>query len=104
MPVVDLIAALAQEIADHVLAWSLRTTGRGDRDEVACSRKLRVKTGIDGVQDFSLGIGIHSHCCSLILCVGRSKHILAGLVEGRVAFRITELSIQFAATPARRPG
>src|SRR5215472_13310115 len=34
MPIVDLVAALAQEIGDHVLAWSLRTPRRGYRDQV----------------------------------------------------------------------
>jgi hypothetical protein len=34
---------------------------------------------------------------------GRSKHNLAGRVEGNLAFRITEVSIQFAShAPARR--
>src|SRR5262249_5658201 len=59
MPVVDLIAALAQEITDHVLARPFRTARRGDGDEVGGSRKLRVKAGIDGVEDPLLGIGVH---------------------------------------------
>ena len=56
MPVVDLVAALAQEIADHVLARPFRAAGRGDRDEIACGGQLRVEAGIDGVEDFLLGI------------------------------------------------
>ena len=59
MPVVDLVAALPQQIADHVLAWSLGAAGRGDRDEIPRRRKLRVEAGIDGVEDFLLRIGIH---------------------------------------------
>ena len=98
MPVVDLIAALAQEIADHVLARTFGAAGRGDRDEIARRRKLGIEAGIDGIQDFLLCIGVHCHCYPLMSRVERSKHILAGLVEGCVAFKITELSIQFAAT------
>ena len=59
MPVVDLIAALAQEIADHVLARPFGAAGRGDRDEIPRRRKLRVEAGIDGVEDFLLRIGVH---------------------------------------------
>src|SRR3954454_18369975 len=44
MPVVDLVAALAQQIADHVLARSFRTSGRGNSDEslvvASCASKL----------------------------------------------------------------
>jgi hypothetical protein len=57
MPVVDLIAALAQEIADHVLARPFRAAGGGNRDKIPRGRKLRVETGIDGIEDFLLGIG-----------------------------------------------
>ena len=58
MPVVDLVAALAQEIADHVLARPFGAAGRGDRDKIAGGRKLRIEAGIDGVQDFLLRFGI----------------------------------------------
>jgi len=51
MPVVDLIAARAQEIADHVLARPLGAAGRRDRNEIACGRKLGIEAGIDGVED-----------------------------------------------------
>ena len=51
MPVVDLVAALAQEIADHVLARPLRAAGRGNRDKIPGGRKLRVEIGVDGVED-----------------------------------------------------
>lgn len=60
MPVVDFIAALPQEIADHVLAWPLGAAGRGDRDEIPRRCQLRVKAGIDGVEDFLLRIGRHA--------------------------------------------
>jgi hypothetical protein len=60
MPVVDLVAAPAQQIADHVLARPLRAAGRGYRDKILCRGKLRVKTGVDGVENPLLGIdGVH---------------------------------------------
>ena len=60
MPVVDLVAARAQEIADHVLARPFGAAGRGDRDKIPGGRKLRVKAGIDGVEDSLLVIvGVH---------------------------------------------
>jgi hypothetical protein len=60
MPVVDLIAALAQQIADQVLARPFRAAGRGNRDKIPCGRKLRLEIGVDGVEDFLLGIdGVH---------------------------------------------
>ena len=99
MPVVDLIAALAQQIADQVLARALRAAGRGNRDEVACGRKLRIETGIDGIQDFLLCLGVHRRCCP---CCRRRAPIKAHFGRGRggdVAFRIAEVSIQFAAPP-----
>jgi hypothetical protein len=52
MPVIDLIAALAQQVADHVLARPFGAAGRGDRDKRACGGKLGVESGIDGVEDF----------------------------------------------------
>ena len=51
MPVVDLVAALAQQIADHVLARPFGAAGRGYRDEIPGGRQLRVETGVDGVED-----------------------------------------------------
>ena len=60
MPVVDLVAALAQEIADHVLARPFGAAGRGDRDKILRGGELRVETGIDGIEDFSCGVdGVH---------------------------------------------
>ena len=60
MPVVDLIAALAQEIADHVLAWPFGAASRGNRNEIFRRRQLRVKASVDGVEDFLLRIGRHA--------------------------------------------
>src|ERR1700731_2601888 len=51
VPVVDLVAALAQEITDHVLARPFRAAGRGNRDKIPCGGKLRVETGVDRVED-----------------------------------------------------
>ena len=63
MPVVDLIAAFAQEIAHHVLARAFRAARRRDRDEVARGRKLSVEAAVDGVQNPLLRFGIH---CGLL--------------------------------------
>ena len=60
MPVVDLVAALAQEVADHVLARPFGAAGRGDRNEILCRRQLRIETGVDGIEDFLLRIGVHA--------------------------------------------
>jgi hypothetical protein len=49
MPIVDLVAAPPQEIADHVLARPFGAAGRGDRDQIPGGRKLRVETGVDRV-------------------------------------------------------
>src|SRR4051794_22279018 len=60
MPVVDLVAALAQQIADHVLARSFRAAGRGNRHKIPCGSELGVETGVDGIEDFAFGIvGVH---------------------------------------------
>src|ERR1035437_9437108 len=60
MPVVDLVAALSQEVADHVLAWPFRAAGTGKRGKISCGSKLRAKIGVDGIEDFSLAVdGVH---------------------------------------------
>src|SRR5882757_2037013 len=74
MPVIDLIAALAQEIADHVLARSLGTAGRGDRNKIPGGRKLRVEAGIDGVQDSLLRIGSHFERLQSRILGDESRH------------------------------
>src|SRR3954453_10867345 len=56
VPVVDLIAALAQQIADHVLARTFGAAGRGNRDKIPGGGELCVETGIDGVKEFTRGI------------------------------------------------
>src|ERR1700687_2343047 len=84
MPVVDLVAALPQEIADHVLARPFRAADRGNRDKILGSRKLRVEIGVDGINDSLLAIdGVHS----VTLAV--------------VAFRIASLPIHSAVVPWR---
>ncbi len=60
MPIVDLIAALAQEVADHVLARPLGAAGRGDRNEITGRRELGFEARIDGVEDALLRIGVHA--------------------------------------------
>ena len=61
MPVVDLVAALAQEIADHVLARSFRAARGGNRNKIPRGRKLRVEIVVDGVENSLFGIaGVHS--------------------------------------------
>ena len=52
MPVIDLIATLAQQVADHVLARSFGATGRRDRNKIHRRCQLRIKAGIDGVENF----------------------------------------------------
>src|SRR4030088_3162293 len=60
MPVVDLVAALPQEIADHVLARTFGAANRGNRDKIPRRRKLRSEIGVDGVQDLlSVFDGVH---------------------------------------------
>ena len=50
MPVVDLVAALPQEIADHVLARTFGAAGRGNCDKIPRGGELRVETGVDGIE------------------------------------------------------
>ncbi|BBO12959.1 hypothetical protein TM102_44290 [Bradyrhizobium sp. TM102] len=59
VPVVDLVAARAQEVADHVLARPLRPAGRRDCDKIACGGELGLEAGIDGVKNPLLRFGIH---------------------------------------------
>ena len=56
MPVVDLVAALPQEIADHVLARTFGTAGRGNCNKIPRGGELRVETGVDGIEDPLPGI------------------------------------------------
>src|SRR3984885_10715798 len=77
VPVVDLIAAPAQQIADHVLARTFSAAGRGNRDKIPCGGKLRVETGIDGVEDFAFGI-VGTHCRAAPVVSG-SNHTQTGL-------------------------
>jgi hypothetical protein len=82
MPVIHFVTALAQEIADHVLARPLCTAGRGNRDKIPCRRQLRIETGIDRIEDFLLRIGsIHRLVpCQRIAKIAQrgSNHTLHG--------------------------
>src|SRR5438067_8213778 len=65
MPIVDLVAALPQEIAHHVLAWAFRAASRRNRDKVPCGRKLRVEICVDSVDNSLMAIGrVHFRCGS----------------------------------------
>ena len=66
-PVVDLIATLAQQITDHVLARPFGAAGPGIATKSFVVESHRVKTGIDGVGDF-LGVvaGVHHGLVPLI--------------------------------------
>jgi hypothetical protein len=65
VPIVDLVTALPQEIADHVLAWSFGAAGGRNRHKIPRSGKLRVETGINRVKNSLLGVcGVH---CLLVL-------------------------------------
>ena len=97
VPVVDFIAAPAQEIADHVLARPLRAAGRGDGDEVGRGGELRVEAAIYGVEDALLGVGIHCVSCPFVFIMERSKHTCPKLVETSPPFRITDVPLQFVA-------
>src|SRR5712664_4045050 len=87
MPVVDLAAALPQQIPDHVLARPLGAADGGYRDKIACGRKLRIETGIDGIEDFPLDIAnIHRAIVPILCCIAktapaRSNHTLPGIAE-----------------------
>src|SRR5229473_2189900 len=84
VPIVDLIAALTQEIADHVLARPFGATDGWDRDKIFRCRKLRIESGIDRIQNSLTGIAdIHRVVVSFDLrCPpSRSKHILRDLAE-----------------------
>ena len=58
VPVVDLVAALAQQVSDHVLARPLGAAGRGNRDEIPRGRELGIEIGVDRVEDSSCGCGV----------------------------------------------
>src|SRR6202521_1586442 len=72
LPVVDLVATLAQEIADHVLARPFRAAGGRYSDKIHGGRKLRVEIGVDGIEDFSPGIE-SVHCVSFLLSLSESR-------------------------------
>src|SRR3977135_318654 len=100
MPVVDVVAALPQEIADHVLARPRGAAGRGNRHKIPCGRKLRVETGIDGIEDFPLGIANIHRVIVPILCriaktaPARSNHTLPGIAEALESVREHQVGLQ----------
>ena len=62
--------------------------GRRNRDEIACGGKLGVKAGIDGIEDFFLGIGgIHGVAFPVVWpsrrLLGRIRSYFAGSVQER---------------------
>src|SRR5690348_18453763 len=71
VPVVDLVAALPQQVADHVLTRTFRTARARDRDEIACRGELRVKSCVDGIHDTALIVtAAHATSCSAGSWVG----------------------------------
>ena len=100
MPVVDLVAALAQEIADHVLARTFGAAGRGNRDKIPGGGQLRVETGIDGVEDSLAGIaGVH--CVTVPVGAAAmarrtpiKPYFRSGLQTFLIAFRIAGAPIE----------
>src|SRR5262249_4514900 len=92
--VIELIAALAQQVADHILAWPLSAPGRGDRNKVLRRCELRVKTGVDGVKDLLGCIGVHRY--HLFQWSPGSNHIFRRSCRAAVAFRIQSASLNSA--------
>src|ERR1700704_2395231 len=92
VPVVDLVAAPAQQIADHVLARTFRAASRGNRYKIPCGSELRVETGIDGVKDFAFDI-VGTHCRAVPVGT-RSNHIWTDLPTFLIAMRIAGGSVQ----------
>src|SRR5947209_17136266 len=78
MPIVDLVAALPQEIAHHVLAWAFRAASRRNRDKVPCGRKLRVEICVDSVDNSLMGVGgVHFAAVPLSLLESRARQYTA---------------------------
>jgi hypothetical protein len=83
-PIVDLVAALPQEIADHVLTRPFGATRRGNSDKIPRGRQLRVETGIDGIEDFLIVVArVHGVAFPVICGVAgtgshRSNHTFPG--------------------------
>src|ERR1700736_999741 len=101
MPVIDLVAALPQEIADHVLARTFGTAGRGNCNKIPSGGELRVETGVDGIEDLLPGID-SVHCVMFPLSAAsrrprRSDQITLcpTLQTFYIAMRIAGRSIQW---------
>ena len=86
MPVVNLVAALPQEIADHVLTRPFGTAGGGYRDKIPRGGKLGVEIGVDGVEDLLLGIdGVHFRDYFPLLLSESGPGQYTGLFGGEIA-------------------
>src|SRR5262249_57752020 len=98
--VIELIAALAQQVADHILAWPLSAPGRGDRNKVLRRCELRVKTGVDGVKDLLGCIWVHRY--HLFQWSPGSNHIFRRSCRPGAAFSIHSASLN-SAPPSSMP-
>jgi hypothetical protein len=49
MPIINLVAALAHEIADHVLTRTFGAPRTRDRHEIPGGGELRIEAGINGI-------------------------------------------------------
>jgi hypothetical protein len=86
MPVVDLVAALPQQISDHVLARPFRAAGRGYGDKIPRGCKLGVEIGVDGVKDLLLGIdGVHFRDKFPLLLSESQPHQYTRVFGGEIA-------------------
>ena len=56
VPIVHLIAALAQQVADHVLTRALGAARAGDGHKVLRGRELRVEGVVHGIENALAGI------------------------------------------------
>src|SRR5260370_35389426 len=74
MPIVDLVAALPQEIADHVLARPFRAAGAAARDQIPRGRELRANTSVARTSAFLPGIdGVH--LVRVAPCLSRNRAV-----------------------------
>ena len=101
------IATLAQQIADHVLAWSFRAAGRRNGDKILRGRQLRIEAAVDRVEDSLPGIaGIHGIVSPVTVGLAhpappRSNHTLQGFAESRIAVRIASAPLHCRASRDR---
>ena len=83
MPVIDLVAALAQEVANHILARPFGAARGRYRNEVPCRSELRVEAGIDGIENplFDVAFDHRFDIPLRLFAAARSKHTLRALAE-----------------------